>query len=119
MLVNNNITNNVVFYLDISLEVAMKRILGRVICPKCKRTYNIFDDKLKPVKDNLCDDCNTLLDKRSDDTEETFKIRFKEYMDNTSPIINYYEDKGILKKVMANQDLSIVYENIKKEAEND
>ena len=40
-----------------------------------------------------------VLEKRSDDTEETFKKRYQTYLDSTSPIINYYKQKGILESI--------------------
>ncbi len=119
MLVSNNVTNNIAIYLNINLEEALKRVLGRIICPKCKRSYNLNNESLRPVKDNLCDDCGVELEKRSDDTEETFQIRFKEYIDNTSPILDYYKEKKMLKWIDANLPLEEIYKSIKEEAEND
>ena len=43
-----NITNNIVIYLNIKEEQALKRVMGRVICSKCKKTYNLNNDNLKP-----------------------------------------------------------------------
>jgi len=100
MLITLGVTNNLVVYLDINLEDATKRVIGRIVCPKCKRSYNLYDEKVKPLKDNTCDDCIIELEKRSDDNEETFKVRFNSYLENTSPIINYYKDKGLLLSVM-------------------
>ena len=119
MLITLGVTNNLVVYLDINLEDATKRVIGRIVCPKCKRSYNLFDEKVKPLKDNTCDDCNIELEKRSDDNEETFKVRFNSYLENTSPIINYYKDKGLLLSVDAMSGLDNMLEVIVKEAKND
>src|SRR5574344_792773 len=67
-----NITNYTVIYLDIDYDKAMKRTLGRLLCPNCKKGYNEFDNKLKPKVNNICDVCGASLIKRSDDTEATF-----------------------------------------------
>lgn len=85
-----------VIYLDMDSVTAMKRAVGRITCPNCKRGYNKYFEDVKPQIENVCDDCNVELESRSDDTEETFKIRFNTYIENTEPLLNYYRDLGIL-----------------------
>lgn len=109
VLITKGVTNNVVIYLDIDMASAVKRVMGRVICPKCKRSYNLDNVLLKPKKDNICDDCSVELQKRSDDNEETFKVRFASYLENTTPIIEYYENKGLLVKVKATDELNEIF----------
>lgn len=91
--------NYVAIYLDIEKETAMKRMLGRITCPKCKKTYNKYFDKFKPKNEGLCDECNSELVSRNDDTKETFDIRFDTYINNTLPLLEYYDKKDVLKKV--------------------
>ncbi len=119
MFITNNITNNIVIYLDITLDKALERVLGRVICPKCKKSYNLSNEKFKPIKDNLCDNCNVYLEKRVDDTEETFKVRFESFINSTKPILDYYKDKEILKSVDATMNLDDMFKIIVNEAKND
>ena len=119
MLITLGVTNNIAIYLEIGIEEATKRILGRIVCPKCKRSYNLFNEGLKPKLENTCDDCGVELEKRSDDNEETFKVRFNSYLKNTSPILDYYKDKHLLVSVDATSGLSNMLEEIIKEAKND
>jgi len=119
MLVTLGVTNNIAVYLDIDLDEALKRVLGRITCPKCKRSYNKNIDKLMPVNGNICDDCKVELESRSDDNEETFKVRFNTYLENTSPIIDYYKEKGILKSFDVRREPNEICEDIFKEANND
>lgn len=91
-----NISLDVAIYLELSKEVAMQRALGRISCPKCKRGYNKYEEAMQPKLENICDDCGETLISRSDDTEDTFKIRFDNYIANTEPLLNYYKDLGIL-----------------------
>ena len=91
-----NVVLNTVIYLEMDETTAMHRALGRITCPKCKRGYNKYEELLKPQVEFICDDCNVELESRSDDTEETFKTRFKSYIENTEPLLNYYKDLGIL-----------------------
>lgn len=102
-----------VIYLDVDEETAMKRALGRISCPKCKRTYNKYNDLTKPKVMGICDDCNIELVGRSDDNEETFKIRFNEYITNTKPLLDYYKEKNLL-YIMDNKiDPRVLFESIK------
>jgi len=87
----------VVIYLDVPEDVACDRACGRLICPKCSRSYHKTENK--PIKEGICDNCGSTLESRSDDTEETFKVRFNTYNTNAKPILDYYESKGLLKVV--------------------
>lgn len=89
---------DIVIYLDIDKEVAMKRALGRLTCSKCGEIYNINKDTFK--KENHCNKCDALLTKREDDNEETFTKRFDIYLEKTFPLIEYYNDKGLLHTVI-------------------
>lgn len=85
-----NITNYEVIYLDIELEDALKRALGRLTC-ECGASYNIYFESLKPKKENICDKCGKNLIKRSDDNEESFKVRFETFIKNSQPIVEFYK----------------------------
>ncbi len=75
-------------------EIIIKRIVGRRICPKCGKLYNIYFTK--PKFDEVCDLDGTALIKRSDDTEQIARQRIKIYEKQTAPLIEYYKQKGIL-----------------------
>ena len=119
MLITLGVTNNIVIYLDIDIKNATKRVLGRIVCPKCKKSYNLNNEALKPIKENICDECKIELEKRNDDNEETFKVRFNSYLQNTRPILNHYNEKQLLVKIDALLDLNVCLEKIIKEAKND
>ncbi len=108
------LNNIVVIFLNLDYDVAKKRALGRIICPNCKKTYNIYFDNLKPKVDNICDECHSKLEKRIDDTEETFKKRFNIYLEETREVISYYKDMNLLKEVNANQDINDVIKDVLK-----
>ena len=76
-------------------DLLIKRVTGRRTCPNCGAIYNIYSS-LKPKVENICDLCGTTLVKRSDDTEEVIKERLVVYHNKTEPIIQYYQDKGIV-----------------------
>ena len=101
-----NVDNYSVIYMDLDYEEAKKRVLGRLVCPKCGKSFNDMVESLMPKVSGICDSCSSSLEKRSDDTEETFKIRFDTYMRETSPIIEYYQNKNLLKNIDADQDIN-------------
>jgi adenylate kinase len=87
--------------LNVSYDVALKRTLGREICPVCKKTYNKLTGVNAPKVDGMCDDCNVALTRRNDDNEETFKAGYKTFNENCPAVIEYYRNKGILIEVNA------------------
>jgi adenylate kinase len=103
---------DVVIYLELDEENAMKRALGRATCPKCKKGYNLYLEGFKPQVDGICDVCGTKLETRSDDNEETFKSRFQTYMDSTSPLLEFYRASGLLRNINSLQDKNKIFEEI-------
>lgn len=102
-----------VIVMDIDKEIAKSRVVGRYICPKCGKIYNI-NNELKPKSGMLCDDCNIDLIHRSDDTAETYEERYKTYVEKTQPLIEYYSDKGVLYHVNAGINMEETHNQIKK-----
>ena len=102
-----------VIYLSLDKEIAKKRILGRVSCPKCGSVYNTMIDGMNSKLDMICDNCNSELTKRVDDTEETLSTRYDTYIRETEPLIEYYKNKGVLYQVDSSSDTMTVYNDIK------
>lgn len=104
----------VTIFLDIEYDKAMKRTLGRLSCPKCKRVYNKMNEQLKPKVDGICDNCNEPLISRSDDNEETFKVRFDTYIKETQPIIEYFKNINKLVTIKITGDIDKDLEEIER-----
>ncbi len=83
-----------VISLQLSEDIIIKRIVGRMYCPVCGRNYNAYFTK--PKIENICDDDGATLVRRTDDTEETARHRLQIYEKQTIPIINYYNEQGIV-----------------------
>lgn len=96
--------NLIVVYLDVHKDILLKRVLGRLVCPNCDRNYNLYFKSFCPKKQNHCDDCGVLLEKRTDDTEEAFLKRYQQYVDRTKPILDFYEQKDLLIKISNNKE---------------
>lgn len=110
MLSNMDLDIGVVIYLDIDKEELKNRILSRVVCPKCKRSYSSNEKMYMPKEEGICDKCFSKLIRREDDNEEIFEARYKEYLENTMPLIDYYREKGVLISTSKTDTLSIFEE---------
>lgn len=80
--------------IDVPDEVIIKRMAGRRVCSNCGASYHI--ENKKPLKENICDECGSELKQREDDKEETVRKRLQVYEEQTKPLIEYYEKRGIL-----------------------
>lgn len=100
-----------VIYLDLSEEKAIDRILGRLTC-SCGKSYNLNVDNLKPKVEGICDGCGKKLVKRNDDNVDSFKVRYKTFLDNTKPLMEYYEGKNKLHKINVNRNVEDIFKDI-------
>lgn len=86
-----------VVLITVADELIIERMVGRRGCPKCGQMYHIKNNP--PKKEGICDECGTALEQRKDDNEETVKNRLLVYHTSTSPIIDYYKNKGLLLEI--------------------
>ena len=100
----------VVIYLDIDKEELKERVCTRLICNNCKRSYSTREKIFMPLEEGVCDKCKRKLIKREDDKEEIFLKRYEEYMKLTTPLIDYYDKKGVLIRSSYHDTLSIFEE---------
>lgn len=108
---------DLVVYLKISKEEAMKRTFGRLTCPNCGKSYNKYYEDLMPQEEGICDDCKGQLVARSDDTKEAFESLFKVFLEDTYPILDYYKEKGILKVIDASLNIDEIFKLIEESLE--
>lgn len=99
---------DVVLDLELSEEQIIDRIVNRMICARCGKSYN---KRLHPCE--VCDDDGEKLTLRKDDTEEIVRERLKVYEAQTMPLENYYEAKGKLRRIDGNGSVDDVFEIIK------
>jgi len=113
--INEKIDKNIktsfkAIYFDIDTDILIDRIIYRKSCPVCGEIYNT---KFKAPKDeNLCDKCHVELSTRADDNEETARARFQTYFEQTMPLVDFYEKKGVLRKIDANGTIDEVWERL-------
>ena len=75
-------------------EVIVDRMGGRRVCPACGESYHVRYNP--PKQEGICDKCGAELIIRKDDVPETVQKRLSVYHDQTAPLIDYYEQKGLL-----------------------
>ena len=87
-----------VIELVVDEDELVRRIVGRFTCAKCGAPYH--DHLRLPAVPGVCDVCgSTEFKRRPDDNEETVRTRMAEYRAKTAPILPYYEDKGLVRRV--------------------
>lgn len=89
---------DVVVYLNVESDVLVSRITGRRSCPKCGRIYHLVFTP--PPSPDICECGATGLVQRADDNEITVRDRLRAYEKQTSPLIDFYEKRGILRKIV-------------------
>ena len=87
-----------VIELGVDEDALVRRIVGRFTCVRCGAPYH---DELKlPKVDGVCDVCgSTEFKRRPDDNERTVRTRMAEYRAKTAPILPYYEERGLVRRV--------------------
>ena len=89
-----------VFFIDVPTDLIIKRCVGRITCDTCGKIENEYFSNFKEG-----DKCGEgVYVKRADDNEETVTNRLKVYSEQTEPIIDFYEKKGILHKIVGGED---------------
>jgi adenylate kinase len=81
---------------DADDDTVMKRLSGRRVCTKNGHNYHVDFDP--PKNEGVCDQDGSKLVQRDDDKPETVNHRLEVYHDQTQPLIEHYEDKGLLKR---------------------
>lgn len=95
-----------VLYIAVPDEKLVCRLSGRRICRRCQTPYHILFNP--PQKHGVCDTCGGELYQRDDDKPETVRARLKVYHQQTSPLINFYRQSGLLTEVDGSGDIENV-----------
>lgn len=97
---------------DVPDENIVNRMSGRRACLNCGATYHIVS--IPPKKEGICDVCGSELVLRDDDRPETVQNRLKVYHEQTQPLIDFYEKKGVLRSVDGTLPMEEVFTAITK-----
>lgn len=96
-----------VVLLDVDFDVLMKRLTGRRTCSKTGKLLNVYFSP--PADLDACTEAGGELIQRADDNEETIGNRLDVYRQQTEPLVEYYENAGLLRKVDGEGEMAEVY----------
>jgi adenylate kinase len=85
-------------------------LTGRRTCPTCGRVFHVKFNP--PENEGICDKDGSKLIQRKDDKVDTVTNRIRVYHEQTQPLIDYYQDKGLLMEVNGNQPIEKVTEDL-------
>lgn len=99
-----------VVLIRIDYDLLVERAVGRRLCNNCGATYHVKFDP--PDIDNICDLCGHNLTQREDDNEQTVRDRIEVYLNQTRPLVKYYEERGLLRIADGKASPDEVFEDI-------
>lgn len=89
-----NVGIDVVLSIEVSDDAIVERMSGRRLCSGCGVSFHV---KYNPSqKDGVCDKCGASLYTRDDDAPQTVINRLATYHEQTEPLKNFYEKRGLL-----------------------
>jgi adenylate kinase len=100
-----------VLLVDVPDEEVVKRLSGRRVCVKAGHNYHVEFDP--PKHDDVCDQDGSRLVQRDDDKPDVIKNRLEVYHQQTEPVIGYYDEKGILRRVDGTRGPAEVHDHIR------
>jgi len=99
-----------VVYFAVPEDVLMGRLTGRRTCSQCGAIWHIEHNPTS--KEGVCDKCGGELTQRADDRPEAIGKRLEVYRSQTSPLLAYYRDRGVLREIDANRSPDVVFQEL-------
>lgn len=96
--------------ISVPRDVLIERLAGRRVCPTCGATYHVIFNP--PKVDGMCDRCGGQLIQRDDDTPEAIGRRLDLYDEKTAPLLAFYDERGLLKRVSGERSIDDVTKGI-------
>jgi adenylate kinase len=110
MLNSLGISLTAVINVDVKDEVLLHRMAGRRVCSNCGHTYHV--DYHPSKTEGICDNCGHVLIQRPDDLEESVMNRLSIYNEKTKPLLDYYDELGLLVVIDGEQSSTKVFNEI-------
>jgi adenylate kinase len=100
-----------VLLIDLADEEVVRRISGRRVCVKGGHNYHVEFDP--PKREGICDQDGSRLIQRDDDKPEVVRNRLAVYHDQTEPLVEYYDGKGLLRRIDGSREATEVHDHIR------
>ena len=97
--------------IDVPDEELVKRLTGRRVCVANGHGYHVDFDP--PKHEGVCDQDGSRLIQRDDDTEEVITNRLGVYHEQTEPLVDYYEERGVLRRFDGTRSQTEVHDHIR------
>jgi adenylate kinase len=97
--------------IDVPDEEVVRRLGGRRVCAKSGHVYHVEFDP--PKREGICDQDGSRLIQRDDDMQETIRRRLEVYARQTAPLIEYYDQAGLLRRFDGTRTPEEVHDHIR------
>jgi adenylate kinase len=97
--------------IDVPDDEVIRRLSGRRVCVKSGHNYHVEFDP--PKHDDKCDQDGSRLIQRDDDKPEVIKNRLRVYHENTEPLIDYYDEQGLMRRIDGTRPPAEVHDHIR------
>ena len=111
MLVDGQRRLTAALLIEVSDDEVVRRLAGRRVCMKSGHVYHVEFDP--PKHEDACDQDGSRLIQREDDREETIRRRLEVYRRQTAPLVDYYEDAGLLRRFDGRRNPNEVHNHIR------
>ncbi len=100
-----------VLLLEVPDEEVVRRLSGRRVCVKAGHNYHVEFDP--PKHEGVCDQDGSRLIQRDDDKPEVIENRLRVYHEKTAPVIDFYDEQGLTKRIDGTRDQTEVHDHIR------
>jgi adenylate kinase len=97
--------------IDVPDDEVVKRISGRRVCVKAGHNYHVDYDP--PKNPGICDQDGSRLIQREDDKPEVVRNRLVVYNEKTAPLIEYYDERGLMRRIDGTRSPADVHDHIR------
>jgi adenylate kinase len=97
--------------IEVSDEEVVRRLSGRRVCVKAGHNYHVEFDP--PKREGVCDQDGSRLIQRDDDKPEVIRNRLQVYHDQTEPLVEYYDEKGLMRRIDGTREATEVHDHIR------
>jgi len=96
---------------DVPDEEVIRRLSGRRMCVKTGHNYHVEFDP--PKREGICDQDGSRLIQRDDDKPEVIANRLRVYHDQTEPLIDYFDEHGLMRRIDGTRDAAEVHDHVR------
>jgi len=97
--------------IDVPDEDVIRRLTGRRVCEKSGHNYHVEFDP--PKHEGFCDQDGSRLIQRDDDQPEVIRNRLRVYHEKTAPLIDYYDEHGLMRRIDGTRPAAEVHDHIR------